>query len=609
MHIIEKIENKLKSSDSCFIVHIIGAVFIIAGIAVAIYMQMVNRSLNLDESSLAYTVYKRNLFNLCASLPDRNQSAPVGYLYFVKFLTIPFGIGERVLRFPSFLSYILTIILTYFYGKRAVSLKYPLIASALTAVNIVVLKYSNSFKPYEMDCVCVLLVLIFAWIYEEKKISFIHRTVFYCVIIWFSNPSAFFIGGVLAYEFIYIMIKKEYFKLKGLFITGAGIAISFSAYYLFWLRITANGDHMQNYWEGRNWPFIPMGLSDVKKMHDLIWVLMQDMGSSWKICIILTFLSLAVCIIDRNKWIIRIYLSYAIAMFASWLNMFPVSSRLWLFHFPMMALLICYTIEKVFLLSKIQWIRTAGVLLFTVLLIFDSGVGKYSVRENIFDARQQPEGEYRYILSHIKENDRVYVFDYAAGTFEYLNGYGNNSIGGYEDNLLFWNNYTYEDGMGREDFDQLSETGNAYIAISHASKKNIAPLLYFAENSGNLDLVSYEHETPLYYYYKEPVETKKHVSYSVKDKKTYDGCSVYSICMENGGDSYLNHEYENVYLGCKENPGIMVPINKIISPGESFEVEITIPDTVSNGLTLSLFDGKWYDDYYGIDGLRISKAE
>lgn len=70
------------------IVFIVGIIIVILGVGTSIYMNFVGRGLWLDEAMLAYSFTQRNLINLTTNILELNQSAPIGYLYIVKVITL-----------------------------------------------------------------------------------------------------------------------------------------------------------------------------------------------------------------------------------------------------------------------------------------------------------------------------------------------------------------------------------------------------------------------------------------------------------------------------------------------------------------------------------------
>ena len=118
----------------------------IAGIIVSIRMNLVGRSLWFDEAALAWSFSQRDFFNLTSAGLELVQAAPVGWLYLLKMMTILFGNTDFVLRVPSILFYVGTLVLIYYIMKKIMKVYYPMVAVAFAATLPILLQYSNVLK-------------------------------------------------------------------------------------------------------------------------------------------------------------------------------------------------------------------------------------------------------------------------------------------------------------------------------------------------------------------------------------------------------------------------------------------------------------------------------
>ena len=84
----------------------VGLLIIAAGIVTSVRMNLVGRSLWWDEAALAFSFSQRDLGNLTGEALELIQSAPVGWLYTVKILTLLLGNTDFVLRIPSMAAYV-----------------------------------------------------------------------------------------------------------------------------------------------------------------------------------------------------------------------------------------------------------------------------------------------------------------------------------------------------------------------------------------------------------------------------------------------------------------------------------------------------------------------
>ena len=248
----------------------------LSGIVVSIWMNLVGRALWYDESALAYSLCQRGLTELTATELDYVQSAPVGWLYLLKVITLIFGNSTYVLRAPSILAYIGIMFLTYYVLKKIFHTYYPMAGVAFVASLPIILQYSNVFKPYITDCFFVLLAMVIFYLYNEKKIGCLVLGILWAVLLWFSNPVIFVMAGLMMSKGVLSLVQKDTKEIKGLFCAGVIVLISFAIYYVYWLRQTAvENTSMLNFWQEYNFPLIPKSLEDIKTAVRLVGLLFQ----------------------------------------------------------------------------------------------------------------------------------------------------------------------------------------------------------------------------------------------------------------------------------------------------------------------------------------------
>jgi hypothetical protein len=227
---------------------VISALVVGFSIAVRIFMYAKCRSLWLDEAALAESVVSRNWKELFASPLSGGQSAPALYLAAVKAISSVLGYSEFSLRIFSFLSFIGLLVCEYILLKKV--LKTDNIKTAfvlmITAVMPGFVYYSNEFKPYMSDAFFVLLTLLLYAFYAQNKISLVKLTVFYVLISGFCSPSIFFIGGILAAEFLAAVFAKDKKHTVHVVISGLSVAALFGLYYCWWMSPIQK--HMDGYW-------------------------------------------------------------------------------------------------------------------------------------------------------------------------------------------------------------------------------------------------------------------------------------------------------------------------------------------------------------------------
>lgn len=448
-------------------------VIILASFITLLRMFFAGRSLWLDEGMLAWSFTQRSFADLVSAPLEKMQSAPVLYLYIVKIITLIFGNNEFTLRIFSILCYCITLGLTYCLSKN---LKYPLAVCAFVASNARILRYSNEFKPYISDCMAVILVLFLYKRYREGKLSVGWLTASFVALIWFSNPTCFFISAILIYEF--------FRTPKKILLPGLLCLISFGLYFIFWLHPVIDQGDMQEWWTGRYFPLIPTSIEDLKTIKTMFLELSRhvakpDLGITLFAC----FAFVKNIIKEKDPVIFMIFAGVFVALVASYLTCYPVEVRLWLFVYPLVAYLAFYFIDS---LDK-----STAILAFTFVFC-TMGFQNYLKRENLFYPRE----ELNPIIEYVEDKDDfIYVYLTAVPTFCYKNNYeiGDNVFLG-TDTFLKYN----------PDLEKIKKHDKGYIVISHHDGNKVDGLFAdLKENDYNVSVEMEVHLTKLYYFEKQ----------------------------------------------------------------------------------------------------------
>lgn len=608
-------------------VNILGFLIVCAGIGISILMNAVGRSLWLDEAMLAYSFSKRSVFELTGSIFEWEQSAPVLYLYLAKLATLIFGNTEFVLRSVSVFSYAAVLVLSYILSKKLFRMKYPILVSAFLANMNFMLKYSNVFKQYLSECIWVLLVLLVYYYYKEKNLSWQKMMAAFMIFIWGANPACFFIGGVLVYEFLSGIGQIEAAKkaktgakteqkaaglrmVKNSIWTGIGIGISFVCYYFYWLRGTATSEAMQSYWSNADFPLIPTGIADIKMAQAMIYEIFITFREAR---IFMTAFVAAAFLIgifwEKNRYCMVTALGFLVTLFASYIHMFPVADRLWCFSFPLFTILAFYAIDKMAVSNKKA--ELVAVFLMFTLLLTNNGILVYRHAENVYWEGEEANGPIAYVQEHIEEDEKVYVYYQSIPVVKYKIGYDTNRIGNTsQDNIIWATDTLNKEEAAKSDIPKVLALDKCYILASHAPNERIGALLDAARERGNLEIVMNEYETPLYYYSQKPADRKGAVSYELLEQETEDDTCYVTIRVYNTGKAYLNTEFDDVRVACREREEIGTNLWKNLAPGSYFDMPLAFDWNGDTEVSLQLQDGEkfWYDEL-GTEPIVIKRGE
>ncbi len=599
-----KQQNNIKKTAD-----IAGLILILAGICVSIHMNCVGRSLWLDEAMLAYSFSRRSLFGLTNGVFEWDQSAPVLYLYLVKLLTLVFGNTEFVLRSFSIFAYAAVLFLSGYTAKRLLGIKYPILASAFLANMNFILKYSNEFKQYLSEGIWVLLVLILYYFYKEKGLTWWKMAAGFMIFIWGANPACFFIGGVLLYEFAGGLIKKDRLRVRNSILTGIGVGVSFVVYYIYWLRGIALSGSMQSYWENASFPLFPRSIEDLQMARAMVYEIFITFREAR---IFMAALVLAAFLLgifwERNRYCIVIFLGFLVSLFASSIHMFPIADRLWCFSFPIFVILAFYAIDKMAVSSRKA--ELVAVFLMFTLMLTNNGIMVYKNGEHVFQKGEEANPAIAYLQEHVSEGEMVYVYYQSIPVTKYKIGYETERIGHVNQDNIIWATDTLDKEEAQGDIERVLQEEKCYILASHAPAERIEPLLSAAAAQGSLEIVQNLYETPLYFYAASPGDRKGRARYElISQEEEGDTCYV-TIRVENIGAAYINTDYEDVKVACRDREDIGTNLWGNLEPGAYFDMPLQFDWKGDTEVFLQLRDGEkyWYEEL-GCEPIRITKGE
>lgn len=173
---------------------------VIAGTLLRLVLYFLNDSLFRDEARIALNIAGRSFLELLKPL-DYFQAAPVPYLWLLRLSYVLGGGSEFSLRLPSLLAGLLSLVLFYLLSLRVLKKSYGMNASVwvfAVAYNLVL--YSCLVKQYGLDVLAATAIIYFSYPLlqktEPRAGDMFRLGLFSAVIIWFSYPAIFIIGGV-----------------------------------------------------------------------------------------------------------------------------------------------------------------------------------------------------------------------------------------------------------------------------------------------------------------------------------------------------------------------------------------------------------------------------
>jgi hypothetical protein len=411
----------------------LGWLFILLGAVLRLRQYAANRSLWVDEASLALNIVNRTYMGLTQPL-DYDQGAPLGFLFVVKLTTDVLGNHDFILRFIPLLSGILSLVLVYritieHFGKPALA------ALLMFSVSGAMIAYSTELKQYSTD-VLIALLLIHLTLrtlrdgVQGRNIILLGLTGIAAVLM--SHSSVFtipFVGLILAGIAIFKKDRPLIYRLIGMGSAWVGMLLI-----IYWisLRNLVGNENLQEYWKDRFAPVPPWEHLDwyrnvfVALMPNVtpsfFPYLVQNFDSQYlmNICLALILLGGGSLLFRNMAAAILFGAPIGLMFFASALRLYPVSERFLYFWFPSLLFLLA---EGMWLIyssiarynQKAAWIVYGSAMVIVFWTSFELAF------QNIL---APPMGEdikpvLAYVRDHMQEDDDIYVHQGSTTPFLY----------------------------------------------------------------------------------------------------------------------------------------------------------------------------------------------
>jgi hypothetical protein len=237
------------------------AVAIIAGGALLRVAQYAaNRSLWLDEASLALNVLRRSPAELLLGTLDDNQAAPLGVLALLKLSTLLLGPSEYALRLWPLVAGLLTLPLFWMLARRLLEPPAALLSLALFALSDALIYYASETKQYSSDVLCALLAYLTVGSLARLTPSWretLRAAVVGAGLIWLSHPVVFVLAGLGLVLTVEQLGSRDRRRLGHTVAVGAVWALSLVGAYLVTLGKIASSSALQSHWQATFMPWPP----------------------------------------------------------------------------------------------------------------------------------------------------------------------------------------------------------------------------------------------------------------------------------------------------------------------------------------------------------------
>ncbi|NNK47708.1 MAG: hypothetical protein HKP01_02410, partial [Gemmatimonadetes bacterium] len=150
-----------------------------------------------DEGMLAVNFHDRTFLGLLDPL-DYGQVAPPGFLWLELGAAKLLGFTEPVLRLVPFLAGVGAVLLFWRLSRKLLDDRSALMAMAVFAASFYPTRYAAEVKPYSLDLLLALAIVLAAWaVYERPAVArrWAALAALASVCSWLSYPSIFVSGG------------------------------------------------------------------------------------------------------------------------------------------------------------------------------------------------------------------------------------------------------------------------------------------------------------------------------------------------------------------------------------------------------------------------------
>lgn len=412
---------------------------VLFGAALRIYAYAGNPSLWLDEAALAQNIIGRSFVGLLAPL-DRQQVAPLGFLWLEKAAVSLFGTSEYALRLVPLLASLATLPLFALVARRLLAPIAAIFALALFATATPLLYFAAEMKQYSLDVAVVLALFVLALpppavadsASRSRAIS--NRRLWALGIAgisapWLSQPSVFVLSGValyLALPYIHARGAERRGAVRTLGPVFVLWALSAGASILRSLSEVTPADRadLDRFWEHG---FLPLSEGVMASVHWLgttthdvfAWLFPPVVAAA----VIVLFVLGVVALVRRRDGTATLFLApLALVLIASALRLYPVSFRLLLFTTPSLLLAVGTGAEWLLNLGRSFWranpFASAATLGISVVLALLAARSAMTMVEIPF-YREELRPMVHYLAEHRERGDAIYVYYASSPAFEY----------------------------------------------------------------------------------------------------------------------------------------------------------------------------------------------
>jgi hypothetical protein len=242
------------------------------------------------------------------------------------------------------------------------------------------------------------------------------------LLIWFSYPSVFIIGGFVLFQSVNLILRKKYASLLIASIAYFFWSVSILINYVFFIKSGTENNSLQEFWA---YHFMPLSFSwtTLRWFARLIYqTLDTPLGLDYSIIAVIFFFVGVVFLFFYNKELFYLLIIPVIlTLVASALHKYPFHKRFLLFLTPVFIIFISegavYCLKKISNYQKI--FAQALIVIFLLLPIASSFYYIFKPSKLNVATRQEIRPVIKYILRHRQPGDKLIVNRLAFAQFRY----------------------------------------------------------------------------------------------------------------------------------------------------------------------------------------------
>lgn len=388
-----------------------------------------NPSFYFDESALVGNIETRNYVDLFKSL-DYCQICPPLFLVLSKLSSEIFGALELSFRFIPFLFGCFSIVAFFFLAGEILKNKISVLFSLLLfAINIPIVIYSFTFKPYTVELFLTILLLLFFINLNLETLS-LKKCLLFGVLIsfvpWLGFSPVFIIAGGLLNMFF----KNFKSSIRKKFCLSVPILLNGSFFLGFFLiNYCKNNKDIFAVWSDFFKGFITLDSSFFFLAKDNIQWLFGIKQSS-VLFIILMFLGAYILYKQKSEFLKISLISIVLMVILSFFHLYPFYQRFILFLLPILIILITKPLDV-----AIHKKNVIGIIInacFLIVLITQLLNLKPFLTQNYNKnfIHSYPRLMFVFVREHITQNDKIIINAESLTDFDYY--YGDS----YKDNVI-----------------------------------------------------------------------------------------------------------------------------------------------------------------------------